>query len=739
MTLEERITALAQAVAGQFNAIGTGGDGFIGVLQDAVAELTYEVAIAKNQSVLELSKGFAITYDDASGIDAGSSSGYSHNATSEMVENVSTLSTAFTKAETYWGLPAYTTIQEFSPAQMPGAGSAIRFKFSGNSSGSHTIDDVFVSQQAASGDAWDSHSDITRVTFNGGSNGITIGVGEEVWSDWITYAVDDTKTHLVSTYVSSGSVPYRSDGAHTVYYKAGNEASTEDRSGYSSAGYLCGPFEMEVETAPQEMDLVSPAYQAPSVPTEAAFTMKLVNPDGGILNSHIVAQVSRDDGVTWDSATLVDKRTIGTTTVCGGSVDLSGQPSGSLVRSRVRAIVPTEPQNAKSVVFDADDNHGNGSLIGVRAIKFYLDGALVSMPSSSFTAYSTTEYNSNFTPTQAFDTTESDTGSHTGGWLGANGTTTNQRLIIVANTAFDFDEIRIENYHDSGAQTDRGLNNVKVTLSSDAITDTTFDASVSNGTELSDTAWPEHAASDASDEQGVFTAAVGDPNFSKVALLLPFDGTDGATSTVDESDNAHAITFNGDAQIDTAQSKFGGASLSLDGTGDYISISDDPSLRMGTEDFTIEFWVRIPSLPPVICGLFSKGYYTAGGIDLYFQSNGYLYFDVEQSRLAYNWGANGFAVDTWYHLAITRSGSNVDLWVDGVSVINRTSSVDLNSSANFHLGYTAHYANGWFDDLRITKGIARYTSTFTPPTTAHPTIGVDVKEVGIIAQTIQVD
>jgi hypothetical protein len=73
-------------------------------------------------------------------------------------------------------------------------------------------------------------------------------------------------------------------------------------------------------------------------------------------------------------------------------------------------------------------------------------------------------------------------------------------------------------------------------------------------------------------------------------LLLHFDGADAATYFRDHSASAHAVTSNGDAQIDVAQSKFGSVSGSFDGTGDYLTAADSSDWDFGTGAFTIEFW-----------------------------------------------------------------------------------------------------------------------------------------------------
>jgi hypothetical protein len=80
---------------------------------------------------------------------------------------------------------------------------------------------------------------------------------------------------------------------------------------------------------------------------------------------------------------------------------------------------------------------------------------------------------------------------------------------------------------------------------------------------------------------------------SITSLLLTLNGTNGATSTVDEA-GSHTITFNGNAQLSTGQKKFGTASLLLDGSGDYLDVSQDSKFNL-TGDFTIECWIRTSS------------------------------------------------------------------------------------------------------------------------------------------------
>ena len=85
-------------------------------------------------------------------------------------------------------------------------------------------------------------------------------------------------------------------------------------------------------------------------------------------------------------------------------------------------------------------------------------------------------------------------------------------------------------------------------------------------------------------------AAPTDEYFGDVSLLLYGDGTNGSTAIVDSSSNNHTVTAYDNAQISTAQSKFGGASMYFDGSGDYLASSVSDTLSLGTSDFTIECW-----------------------------------------------------------------------------------------------------------------------------------------------------
>jgi len=213
-----------------------------------------------------------------------------------------------------------------------------------------------------------------------------------------------------------------------------------------------------------------------------------------------------------------------------------------------------------------------------------------------------------------------------------------------------------------------------------------------------------------------------DPNFANVSLLLHMDGADGSTTFTDNSSIAHTVTPNGNAQIDTAQFKFGGASGIFDGTGDFLQISDHSSLDLGTGNFTIEGWVR-PNATG-IQGIIGKGDpTTTSGWALFFNSGPNLH--VFQNGIYRCTSNSNQSTGTWYHFAAVRNGTTWTLYIDGVAqTTTGTSSDNLDNAANLRIGGQLTGVggdfNGWLDDIRITKGVARYTSNFTPPTSAFP-------------------
>lgn len=182
----------------------------------------------------------------------------------------------------------------------------------------------------------------------------------------------------------------------------------------------------------------------------------------------------------------------------------------------------------------------------------------------------------------------------------------------------------------------------------------------------------------------------------------------------------------GDARLSTSQSKFGNSSIFFDGTGDYL-VSNSATIDLyafGTGDFTIEMWIYFNVVNTIQCVYDSRPASTQGNYPLiYLNSDGTLRLFVNSAdRIT----SSALSASTWYHVAVSRSGTSTRLFINGTqSGSTYTDSTSyLNASGRPWIGINAFNTtqglNGYIDDLRITKGIGRYTANFTAPTAAFP-------------------
>jgi len=204
-----------------------------------------------------------------------------------------------------------------------------------------------------------------------------------------------------------------------------------------------------------------------------------------------------------------------------------------------------------------------------------------------------------------------------------------------------------------------------------------------------------------------------DPYFAFNSLLLHGNGTNGSTVITDSSGSPKTVTAVGDAQISTAQSKFGGSSIAFDGSGDYLSTTAG-SIRQAVDPFTIESWAWITTRTNfvLLSSLTNLFYLQEVGGTVYFGDN---------SSNPIQFSAALLPLNSWFHLAISFNGATYRIYLDGAQV--GTTNLLLNSVVldGVRIGNKGG-ANitGYLDDLRITKGVARYTSNFTPPTLPFP-------------------
>ena len=193
----------------------------------------------------------------------------------------------------------------------------------------------------------------------------------------------------------------------------------------------------------------------------------------------------------------------------------------------------------------------------------------------------------------------------------------------------------------------------------------------------------------------------------------------------DTTRTAIALTANGNAQIDEGQTdKFGQSAAKFDGSGDYIS--GDNFAIPATGEFTLEYWYKSNTSSSTRT-MFAQ-YYGGSANEFTIWQSGSDYVNM------YYQGAGGhiltsttaIADNTWHHIAITRNSSNrFDLWINGTSEDNYTTTGSL-LEQNLMIGArldgggpsTTEYVNGYIDEMRVST-VCRYTTTFTPHTTAH--------------------
>ena len=212
------------------------------------------------------------------------------------------------------------------------------------------------------------------------------------------------------------------------------------------------------------------------------------------------------------------------------------------------------------------------------------------------------------------------------------------------------------------------------------------------------------------------------------SLLLHCDGVDGSTTIADASKYTHVVTTNGNTQIDTAQSKFGGASLLFDGVSDNATVPGHASLNFGSGDFTVDLWVRTATVAAGVGTVVTSRDALTTDIPFHIIRSAATYrFYCSSPAALYDIASNlsmGVATaNTWQHLAVTRSGNNWKLFNDGALITSFTSTLviaDIASTLQFGAqNGTSFEFEGHLDEIRMTKGTARWTAAFTPPTIAE--------------------
>ena len=214
----------------------------------------------------------------------------------------------------------------------------------------------------------------------------------------------------------------------------------------------------------------------------------------------------------------------------------------------------------------------------------------------------------------------------------------------------------------------------------------------------------------------------GDPDFASVSLLLHCDGTNGSTTFIDSTGN-NTMTAEGSAQVTTTGPKFGTGAM-VCASGNRVRANAGSLFDFGTGDFTIEAQVNpdagygtatYNALIGSLTTIYGWGLYVSNaGNVVFYNTNNLDIFGAVSSP------------GNWSHVAVSRASGTLRCFVNGTlsgSALTRTGAV--NSVATYlGVGWDYNVGNGYFigkiDEVRVTKGVARYTSDFTAPTQAFP-------------------
>ena len=226
----------------------------------------------------------------------------------------------------------------------------------------------------------------------------------------------------------------------------------------------------------------------------------------------------------------------------------------------------------------------------------------------------------------------------------------------------------------------------------------------------------------------VYNASVTRPTspltaITNTSLLLNFQD-----SAIPDLSGLNNIDTVGNAKVGASDpTKYGSNAMEFDGTGDYLIAGENPDLAPGAGDFTVEFWMY-----GVTNNFYNALYqnYTDGvsrTTALRINTN-----VTDQTSLMVQTAATGLittasgvvTANAWNHVALVRNGSSLVLYVNGVSAGSTTNTTDFSDGyaviGNAAYNGTNYFFNGYIDDFRITKGVARYTANFTAPDAALP-------------------
>lgn len=211
------------------------------------------------------------------------------------------------------------------------------------------------------------------------------------------------------------------------------------------------------------------------------------------------------------------------------------------------------------------------------------------------------------------------------------------------------------------------------------------------------------------------------PDQNQVIFLMHFDGINGAVvnqTNVDEK--KHDVSNTGSVKYSSFGAKFGATGVVTGGVAQWLSFNSHTTEVIGTQDFTLELWIK-PSL--LGRGLLRAHNNAVSGINAYIDANGRLHFSYGDDKFLIT-GPNVISINQWHHVAITRFGNVVTIWVNGKSravAVREPSQFNIVDSYwllgnGLPLSGGEVIYSGYVDEFRLVRGLAVYQEEFTSPT-----------------------
>ena len=192
-------------------------------------------------------------------------------------------------------------------------------------------------------------------------------------------------------------------------------------------------------------------------------------------------------------------------------------------------------------------------------------------------------------------------------------------------------------------------------------------------------------------------------------------GLRGANAGVYDEMSKNNFSLIGNATTSTTATKYNSTSMYFDGAGDYLVTAPSSIYSMRSGDFTIEAWVNFVVMDGSFRLIFDVRDSSNAGVALYSASNLRAYTSTLQGQ-----GATTLSTNRWYHIALVRQSGTIKVYLDGILDFSYAYSTTVSDNTPLTVGGNSdnQFSNFYMEDLRITKGYARYTANFTPPTAA---------------------